>query len=71
MYILKVYSKTIHSDKKQILKNFLRTVPAHRSFTFNLRFLQKLKPKVRLSKTMCGISHFQFRFAFIKVCIFV
>ena len=40
-------------------------------FTFNLRFLCKLKHKVRLSKTVCGIFHFWFRFVFIKVYIFV
>ena len=42
------------------------------SFTFDLRFLYELKHKVRLSKTVCGIFHFQFRFVFIiKVYIFV
>ena len=30
-----------------------------------------LKDKVRLSKTLWGIFHFQFRFIFIKVYIFV
>ena len=40
-------------------------------FTFNLRFLYELKYKVSLSKTVCGIFHFRFRFDFIKVCIFV
>ena len=41
------------------------------SFTFDLRFLYELKHKVRLSKTVCGIFHFRFRFVFIKVYIFV
>ena len=45
--------------------------PTHHSFTFNLRFLYELKYKVSLSKTVCGIFHFRFRFDFIKVCIFV
>ena len=40
-------------------------------FTFNLQFLYELKHKVRLSKTVCGIFHFQFNFVFIKVYIFV
>ena len=31
----------------------------------------ELKHKVRLSKSVCGIFHFQFRFTFIKVYIFV
>ena len=41
------------------------------SFTFNLRFLYELKDNVCLSKTVRGICHFPFRFAFIKVYIFV
>ena len=50
---------------------FLSRAPTHHSFTFNLRFLYELKHKVRLSKTVCGIFHFRFRFVFIKVYIFV
>ena len=38
---------------------------------FKLRFLYELKHKVRLSKTVCGIFHFLFRFVFIKAYIFV
>ena len=38
---------------------------------FNLRFLYQLKHKVRLSKTVCEIFHFRFRFVFIKAYIFV
>ena len=41
------------------------------SFTLNMRFLYELKRKFRLSKTVCGIFHFRFRFVFIKVYIFV
>ena len=41
------------------------------SFIFDLLFLYELKHKVRLSKTVCGIFHFRFRFAYIKVYIFV
>ena len=37
----------------------------------NLRFLYELKHKLRLSKTMCRIFHSRFRFAFIKVYIFI
>ena len=50
---------------------FLSRAPTHHSFTFNLRFLYELKHKVRLSKTVCGIFHFRFRFIFNKVYIFV
>ena len=41
------------------------------SFTFKLQLLYKLNHKIRLSKAVCGISHFRFRLVFIKVCIFV
>ena len=41
------------------------------SYISNLRFLYGLKHKVRLSKTMCGIFYFLFRFVFIKVYVFV
>ena len=75
---------TIQWDNIQILKNFLSDkingtrnalvflsrAPAHRSFTFNLRFLYELKHKVHLFKTVCGIFHFRFLFVF-KVYIFV
>ena len=50
---------------------FLSEAPTRHSFTFNLRFLYKLKYKFRLSKTVCGIFHFLFRFIFVKVYIFV
>ena len=82
--LLNCIQYTIHWDKTQILqifptdkingtKNalFFSRAPTHHSFTFNLRFLYQLKHKVRLSKTVCGISHFLFRFVFIKVYIFV
>ena len=76
---------TIHWDKTKMLKQFpsdeisntknalffLSRAPTHHSFTFNLRFLYELKHKVRLSKTVCGIFHFRFRFVFIKVYISV
>ena len=41
------------------------------SFTFDLQFLYGLEHKVRLFKTERGIFHFQFRFVFIEVYIFV
>ena len=66
--------KKFPSDKINSTKNalfFLSWAPTHHSFTFNLRFLYELKHKVRLSKTVCGIFHFWFRFVFIKVYIFV
>ena len=43
----------------------------HHSFTFNLRFLYELKHTVGLSRTVCRIFHFRFRFVFFKVYIFV
>ena len=65
--------KKFPSDKINGTKNalfFLSRAPSHYSFTFDLRFLYELKHKVRLSKTVCGIFHFQFPFVFIKVYIF-
>ena len=69
----------MHSDKAQILKKFasdkingtkdalffLSQASTHHSFTFNMRFLYELEHKVCLSITVCGIFHFQFRFAFV------
>ena len=58
------------SDKINATKNalfFLLRGSTHHSFTFDLQFLYKFKHKVRLSKTMCGIFHFRFRFVFIEV----
>ena len=66
--------KKIPSDKINGTKNalfFLSRAPTNHCFSFNLRFLYELKHKVRLSKTVCGIFHFQFNFVFIKVYIFV
>ena len=62
------------SDKINGTKNalfFLSRAPTHHSFSFNLRFLYKLKHKVRLSKIVCEIFHFRLRSVFIKVYIFV
>ena len=50
---------------------FPSRAPTHHSFTFNLQFLYELKHNVRLSKIVCGIFHFRFRFVFIKAYIFV
>ena len=67
--------KKLPSDKVNGTKNtpfFLLRAPIHHSFTFNLQFFYELKHKVRLSKAVCGIFHFRFRFGFfIKVYIFV
>ena len=66
--------KKFPSDKINHTKNalfFLSRAPTHQSFTFNLRFLYELKHKVHLSKTVCWIFHTRFRFAFVKVYIFV
>ena len=64
------FLKKFLSDKTNGTKNalfFLWRAPPHHSFTFNLRFFYELKPKVCLSKDVCGIFHFQFRFVFINV----
>ena len=50
---------------------FLSRAPTHHSFTFNFRFLYELINKVCLSKIVCGILHFGFRFVLIKVYVFV
>ena len=66
--------KTTPSDEKNGTKGalyFISRAPTHHSFTFNLRFLYELKHNVRLSKGVCEIFHFRFRFVFIKVYIFV
>ena len=58
------------NDTKNVLF-FLLLAPTHHSFTFNLRFLYELKRKVLVSKTVCWIFHFRFRFVSVKVYIFV
>ena len=66
--------KKLSSDKIKGTKNdlfFLLQAPTHHTFTFKLRFLYELKHKVRFSKTLRGMFHFQFRFVLIKVYIFV
>ena len=66
--------KKIPSDKMNGTKNavcFLSRTSTHHSFIFNLGFLYKLKYKAHLSKTVCGIFDFWFRFVFIKAYFFV
>ena len=66
--------KKSSSEKINVPKNalfFLLRAPSHHSFTLNLCLIYELKHKVCLSKTVCGISHFPFRFVFAKVYIFV
>ena len=63
--------KKFPSDKINGIKNALFFLSRAPTFTVNLRFLYELKHEVRLSKTMCEIFHFRFRFVFIKVYIFV
>ena len=66
--------KKVPSDKINGTKNalfFLSRAPTHHNFTFNLRFLYELKHKARHSKTVGGIFHFRFRFAFITNYIFL
>ena len=50
--------KKIPSDKINVIKNalfFLSRALSHRSFTFNLQFLYKLKLKVHMFKTVCEV----------------
>ena len=64
----KVY-KVMFFDKRNGTKNalfFLARAPTHHSLTFNLRLLYELKREVDLSKTVCGMFHFQFRFALLN-----
>ena len=68
--MLKKFPSNKINGTKNVLFFPLRT-PAHYSFTLSLQFLYELEHKVRLSKTVCCIFHFQFRFIFIKVYIFV
>ena len=84
IYILKLYSVDIEmkhkfkkkspwdkiSGTKNTLVHLSRAL-THHSSTFNLRFLYELKHKILISKTVGEIFHFQFRFVFIKVYIFV
>ena len=66
--------KKLPSDKISGTKNalfFISQAPTRHSFIFGLRFLYELKHKVHLSKAVCGIFHFRFSFAFIKVHVFV
>ena len=66
--------KKFPSDKINGTKSalfFISRAPTHHSFTFYLRFLYELKYNVLLSKTVCEIFHFRFRFVFIKVYIFL
>ena len=63
--VKKIFSDKINSTKNALL--FLWRALTHPSFTFPLSYFYELKYKVCLSKTVCGIFHFQFRFVFIKV----
>ena len=71
------YKKFLQTKKKNgvtkaLFFHFLSFwAPTYHSVTLNLLFLYELKHKVLLSKTMCGIFDFLFRFVFIKVCICV
>ena len=65
--------KKFPPDKKNITKKKLFSLSwalTHHRFTFNTRFLFKLKRKVCLFKIVGGIFHFQFCFVFIKDYIF-
>ena len=50
---------------------FLIMIIRNLQCTFNMQFLYDLRHKIRLSKIVCGIFHFRFRFVFIKVYIFL
>ena len=41
---------------------FLSRASTHDSFTFDLQFLHEMRHKVFLSKIVCEIFHFRFRF---------
>ena len=72
--MLELKSKKFLLDKINGTKNalfFLLRAPTNHRFTFNLRFLYELKHKVRFSKPVCEIFHFQFRFVLIKIYIFL
>ena len=62
--------KTFPSNKKNFTKNslfFLLPAPTPHSFTFNSSFVYGLKLEVYL----CRMFHFQSRFVFINVYIFI
>ena len=66
--------KKFPSDKTNSTKNApfsLSRAPTHHSFTLTCYSHNELKHKVLVSKTVCGIFHFRFRFVFIKVYTFV
>ena len=57
------------SGKINVLKNalfFLSRAPTQHSFALSSWFLYEGKHKVRLSKSVCGIFDFRFRFVFVK-----
>ena len=56
---------SLGQNKRQKNALFFSQAPTHHSFTFNLQLLYKLKHKVHLSKTVCGIFHFQSCFFFL------
>ena len=62
--LIKFPSEKINGTKNALF--FLRAL-THDSFTFILRFLYELECKLHFSNTVRGISHFQFRFVFIKM----
>ena len=68
--MLKKFPSGKINGTKNVL-SFLSRAPTPHGFTFDLRFFYELNHKVCLSKTVCGIFYFRFRFIFIKVYIFV
>ena len=66
--VIKHNVKRFPSDKINITKTavFLSNLS-----NFNLQFLYQLMHMVYLSKTVCGIFHFQFCLIFIEIYIFV
>ena len=58
-------SNKINGTKYGLL--FLYRAPTLPSVNFNFLFLYELKHNVCLSKIVCWIFHFRFRFVFIKV----
>ena len=65
--------KKLSTGKTKVTQNalfFLSRAPSNHGFTFNSRFLCELQHKLCLSKTVCEVFNFRFRFAFIKVYVF-
>ena len=80
---LYIYSESLFNTKYIVIKHNVKRFPSDKInitktavflsnlFNFNLQFLYQLMHMVYLSKTVCGIFHFQFCLIFIEIYIFV